>query len=244
MLPVRRTLLRELVWVGANLAILLAYLFVFTLGQATVVLLTSPDGSIGAGWSGDPATQVLGVAVMTCFFSAFYSPLLVVVLIPYRLIVRFVGRPRAVAFGMALTITAMVGVLVPRVDYASVGVLGIALLGYAALLRVPGQTLAEIPSAVRGLIVGLTLSTVWIIGSLIALGWAIRRAALGDWAEAGAVAVAGTAVPAVLLFMDLFRVSVPEQNYMITALLLSSLASGVVALVRVPVRAMRAHRPG
>lgn len=223
-------------WLGANLALLLVYLFGLSLVQAVVMLASSTDGSIAPGWSGNPMEQVVDWGTMTAWFAVFYSPLIAVFLAPYRVLVGLVGHPRLVALLTALVVTGFVGLMVQNVGTSSLVLVAIAATGYAAIMRLPGQTLAELPATVRGGIVGLALSFVWIVGSIAALAWAaylVRRAA---WTEAGAVALAATAVPAMTLFADLFRDGVPAENYLVTAVLLGGMVTGMALLLIRPIR--------
>ena len=237
MLLAMNRLRRELAWFGANLTLLLAACWCFSLAQAVVLLVTSPDGSVGAGWSGNPVMQVIGWVTFGGWIAAFYSPSLILILAPYRVVVHLVGHPRALAFViLPVGLTVLAGAVMPLREPLSVFLVAAECFGYSLLFRIPGQTLTTFPSAVRGLIRGVALSCVWLVGSIVAVAWAIYRATRGDWTEAGAMIVAGTAGPTILLFVDLFRDDVPGANYIITAGLLASLLVGVAALCAAPLR--------
>jgi len=232
MLPMHSTIVREASWFLVNVAILLTWLFALALAQAAWMLATSTDGSIAEGWSGNPIEQVFGWASLGVWFAAFYSPLLGLVLVPYRLLARLFGHPRVIAVAVAASLTVLSVSVVENAEPGWLAFLAIFGLGYAMLMRLPGQNLDDLPPLVRGGLVGFGLSCIWIVGSLVALGWAGYKASKGALTEAGATLLTGTAVPGVMLFADLFRDDVPELSYAITAVLLGGLGAGVLALVR------------
>jgi hypothetical protein len=232
MLSVRSTIVREARWFLINVAILLTCLFALALAQAAWMFSTSSNGSIADGWSGNPIEQAFGWATMGVWFAAFYSPLLVFVFVPYRLLVHVFGHPRAIAVLFASALTVLAAAVVENAQPGWLLFLAIFSLGYALLLRPPGQTLGDLPPLMRGGLVGFALSCIWIVGSFAALGWAAYRASKGALGEAGAILLAGTAVPGLMLFADLFRDDVPGLNYALTALLLGAMGAGVLALAR------------
>lgn len=232
MLPMRSTIMREARWLLGNVAILLAWLFALALAEAAVLLAASSDGSIAPGWAGDPIKQVFGSASLATWFMALYSPLLLIVFVPYRLLARALGHPRGIALGLAVAVTVLFGVVVQSADPGWIAVLGFFSIGYALLTRLPGQTLDSLPPLARGALVGFGLSCIWIVGSLAAIAWGGYRASRGAQPEAGAILLAGTAVPGLMLLADLFRDGVPGLNYVVTAVLMAGLAAGVLMLLR------------
>jgi len=238
MLSVSSILQRECRWLGANLALALDVLFFVALIHGTVALALSSDGSVAAGWGGEPVRQVVGWGLGWVWMVGIVcSPLLLVVFGAYRLIVRVLGHPRFSAVATALGCVGLAVATIPNVQPGSIVEAGAAAVAYSLVARLPGQSLAELPQLVRGGIAGLALGFIWFIGSFAALGWAAFRASRGDWIEAGGLAVASTAVTGWLLFSDLFRDGVPDLNYLVTAILLGGFWVGLVILVGRPVRA-------
>jgi hypothetical protein len=134
----RSVLLREARWFGANVAICIAWLFVVLLAQATVLLLASSGAPIADGWSGAPMAQVLGWATLGAWIGIFYAtPVLALALIPYRLVVRAVGHPRAVAVAIAGAGIAVLALAVESPDPMWIALVASWFLGFAMLMRLP-----------------------------------------------------------------------------------------------------------
>ena len=218
-------------WLCANIALLIVYLYATAVCQAIVLLLLSSDGSVGAGWGGNPIEQIIGWAMFGGWIAVFLSPLVAVVLVPYRIVVHVLGRPRAIALIFAIAAAGVAPLLLPQVEPSNLVVLGLVILGYAALLRMPGQTLAGLPAWLRGSVVGLALSQVWIAGSVVGLARAAYRTTHGAKLEGGAIAFGATVIPTMLLFADLFREGVPAENYVITTVLAAGSAFGLFQMV-------------
>lgn len=245
MLAMSSTLRRECRWVAANMAIFLDVAFFVLLVHGGVALGLSSDGTVASGWSGPPILQVIDWAWGNVIYSLFLSPLVVLAVVPYRLLVHFLGHPRAMAVVTALGCATLAIALLPNLGLTDILELGSVAMGFALVVRLPGQTLAELPPLVRGGIAGLAMGFILVIGSCAALGWAADRAGRHEWAEAGALAVGSTALTGWLLFVDLFRDHVPDLNYFLVAILLAGFWSGVAVLVvrMAPVR-LRSLRRG
>ncbi|MEA2547789.1 MAG: hypothetical protein QOE42_387, partial [Chloroflexota bacterium] len=211
------TFYREARWFLGNLALLLVLAFGFLLVAGSVQLTVSPEGWVGRGLSGPFANQVLlwSFGSISFAFVWFAPPILLIVLAIYRLLVRAIGHPRAVA-GFVAAATASLDSLVPRADPFWFVAVGVASLAYAAILRLPGHSLGELATPVRGSVIGLSLSFAWLVGSLVAMVIAIHEYREGRQAAAGWILVAGCALPAVLFVTDLWRDDVPGLNYVIT----------------------------
>lgn len=233
MLRVSSTLWRELRWLVENVVLLVAYLYLFLLAQATVALVLSNDGSVAEGWGGHPVSQVLGWAMFGGAILAMCSPAMVIVLLPYRTIVSVLGHARLVAIAAACVAIGAVWVALQDVDASTRLVIGIAILGYAIVVRVPRDDFASLPPLVSGVIVGLALSTLWIVGSIAGSAYGLYRSTSPrSRTYGGSVALASSAVPGLILFADLFRAHVPGTNYLITLLLLAGAVAGLLVLVR------------
>ena len=236
MLSVSSTLSREGRWLGSNIALLLAYTFVFLLLQATISLLLSTDGSVAAGWDGNPVEQVVGWAVLGGWMASIYSPLSVVILVPYRVASHITGHSRLLAFAFALIGIVICRAVGPDLDPGTILVLAVYFAGYAAVIWLPGQASKEPSPALKGAVIGIALSTIWIVGSVLSIGWGTYRASKGDRIAGGALSLFGCLVPGMMLFADLFRADVPGENYLVTALLVGGLVWGTVLMLR------RSHR--
>jgi hypothetical protein len=226
-------------WFAESIALLITYIYLLSMVQAMSLLAFSSDGSIGAGWGGHPIAQVLGWAMFGGWFAAFAAPLVAVVLLPYRVIVHVAGHPRLIA--LAIGSLAAIGCVIALQDVEPSTLLVIAalILGYAAIIRIPGDDLTSLPRWLSGTIVGLALSAIWLIGSIAGIALGAYRASRGDALEGGAIAFASTAVPGAMLFADLFRDSVPVGNYVIVAMLLGGIALSVWLLLK----SQRPHPP-
>ena len=226
------TFKRELRWVVENVVLLVAYLYLFLLAQAAVALVLSNDGSVAEGWGGHPVSQVLGWAMFGGAILAMYAPASVVVLLPYRAIVSVFGHARLVAIAAACVAIGAVWVALQDVDASIRLVIGVAILGYAMVVRLPGDDFASLPPLVSGLIVGLALSTVWLVGSIVGSGYGLYRSTSPrSRTYGGSVALASSVVPGLILFADLFRAHVPAANYVITLVLLAGAVAGLLVLV-------------
>jgi hypothetical protein len=227
------TFYREARWFLGNLALFLVLAFGLLLIAGSVVLVLSPDGSIGPGWTGSFPGQVLLWAFGSVSFAIvwFAPPMLLVVLAVYRVLVRWIGHPRAVAGPLAAA-TASLVLLVPRADPTWFVLAGIASLAYAAILRLPGRRLGELTTPVRGSVIGLALSFVWLVGSLVAVAIAIGEYRDGRHAVAGWILAAGSALPAILFAADLWRDDVPGMNYVIATAFVATLLAGVGLIAR------------
>jgi hypothetical protein len=107
------------------------------------------------------------------------------------------------------------------------------MVGYGAIVRVPGDDFASLPPWLAGTIVGLALSAVWLVGSIVGLVYGLYRAASPETRTYGGwVCVASSIMPGLMLFADLFRSHVPADNYVITAILLIGTVMGLILLAR------------
>ena len=219
---------REARWFLGNVALFLVLAFALLLIAGSVQLALSPDGSVGAGWVGPFPSQVLlwSLASMSFAIVWFAPPILVVVLTIYRLLDMAVGHPRSVA-GLVASATASLVLLVPRAEPTRFVIAGVASLAYAAILRLPGHSFGELSTPARGSIIGLSLSFVWLVGSLVALAFAIDQYRQGRRAVAGWILAAGSALPAILFASDLWRDDVPGLNYVITAAFVVAAVTGL-----------------
>lgn len=232
---------REAGWLVSNISIFLAGMVLLLGLQASAMLATSPDGSIGGGWGGPAISQILGWILLGGWIATFFSPVLAAVLVVYRVTVELLGRPRLVAVTMATLVTAILTAMTGTPDTTAITALAISSLGYAAILLVPGRTLGGLRPMVRGVVAGLALSCIWLVGSVTALVLAAVRMNKGQQTEAVVLATAGTALPALTLFIDLFRPDVPAENYLVTGLLLAGFVAGSAsALTRLTRRLVRA----
>lgn len=214
---------REFRWLISNLILAIVYAFSLQVafGLARLVL------GIPSNSGGNPLEEALGWAIAGGMYLFLFSPMALLFLVPYRLaLLARRDTPRAMAFATAAVIAGALWLFAPQREL--VGLVGAttALAGYAAIIRLPGDDLASLPSIVQHAISGLLLSLVWIAGSLVAVIVAAAQLRRGRVGEAGALALAGTAGPAVLLFLDLFRDDVPRANYLVTAVLLAGAAFG------------------
>jgi hypothetical protein len=211
-----------------NLALFLVLGFALLLMAASVQLALSPDGSVGPGWSGPLASQVLfwSLTSMSFVIVWFAPPILLVALAIDRLLFRAGGHPRVVA-GFVAAATASLVLLVPQAEPAWFVLACVESLAYAAILRLPGHGLGELATPVRGSVIGLSLSFFWLVGSLVAIGMAVGEFHQGRRGAAGWILASGTSLPATLLLADLFRADVPGLNYLITA---AFVAAGVIGL--------------
>ena len=216
----------ELRWLAANLAVLVAYLY--------VVAVVAGGISLGLDWirtSEPPALDEIKDAfagpVIGGVYLVLFSPIAAIYLIPYRCAVHFLGHPRAVAVAAAAVVAALLWASAPDRDVGRLVSATVLLAVYGLVVRLPGQGLRTLPHAVRGAIVGMLFSMVWVIGSFAAVGWAAVKAARGSRSEAGAIAIGGTAGPGLLLLADLFREDVPDTNYLVVALLLGGVVLGL-----------------
>jgi hypothetical protein len=179
--------------------------------------------------------ELLRWALFAPMYLVFYAPAGAVLLVPYRVLVRVTRRPRPTAFAFAGVLTLLLALFAPDSNPMRLGLFGLGAGGFAAIVRLPGEQsyrsgLGSLNPAVRGAVVGLLLSFVWILGSVAAVANSVYRARRGALAEAGALAIAGTLLPGVLLFLDLFRDGVPSVNYLVTGALLAGAALGFVLL--------------
>lgn len=227
MLFVGSMIRRELPWFATNLVAFVAYWYVVLVVTGLVRLVAGMGASSGR----NPVTEALGPAILGGIYLVVGSPVVLLYLVPYRIAVRFLGRPRRIAIAGALLVAVLIWFASPSRDVAVLAGAVLVLVGYAVILRLPGEGLDAVPRAVRGAVLGILLSFVWVIGSFVAVLWGAVLTKRGSWVEAGAIAIAGTMGPAVLLFFDLFRDGVPDANYLVTGLLLSGTAFGIGLLV-------------
>jgi hypothetical protein len=181
--------------------------------------------------SRSPFVDGLLMAWLGCIFLAIYSPLAAIYLVPYRVVARVVGRPRFLAYALACLAALGLWAFSPSRDPLALVAATAILLGYAAIVPLPGVGLEAFPTLVRAAMFGILLSLIFYVGSLAAVVWALRKAARGAWIEAGVIATAATAVPSLGLLGDLFRDDVPSENYLATGLMLLGTAFGLGALV-------------
>jgi hypothetical protein len=85
----------EVRWFLANYALWLLVFFVLAVAQGLTFMATSSDGLI-PGWDGPPAAQLLGYGLLVVVFFPLIIgvPVLIGSLLLWRLVIRFVGRPR------------------------------------------------------------------------------------------------------------------------------------------------------
>ena len=120
MLSVGSRLQRECRWIGANLAIALVWLFVLALAQVLLVSPIASDGSVAVGGGGS-LDRVPGDALAYDYYVGFFVlPALLVSFGPYRLVVRVVGHPRAIAIISALAWAGLAATTMSTVDAGSV----------------------------------------------------------------------------------------------------------------------------
>jgi hypothetical protein len=114
-------------------------------------------------------------------------------------------------------VTASLVLLVPHAQPTWFAMAGVVALAYTAILRLPGQGLGTFPAPIRGSVIGLSLSLIWLVGSMVAIGIALDEYRQGRQGAAGWILATGAVLPATLLFADLWRDDAPALNYLITA---------------------------
>lgn len=232
MLLVTSTLRRAVGWYLGNVALFLVLAFAILVGAGIMLLGFSSDVAISHGQSVVFPVRVVewALAWMLFLFVWIAPPVLGVVLILYRAVVSRIDHPRVVAhFASAMFATTLVvmAARIPDGDERWVAMPAAGAFAYAAILRLPGRTLSDLPPPVRGSVIGMSLSFVWFVGSVIAIAVAFREYREGRRATAGWILAAGTVIPATLFFADLWRDDVPALNYPIAA---SFVVAAVVGL--------------
>ena len=218
--------MREARWFLGNMALFLVLAFGLLVVAALALAIASRGDAIGLDPNGPVFPQVLSWALASMLFAVVWlAPVaLLIVLAVYRGTTRAVGHPRAMAYLVAGA-TASLILLVPRAEPTWFAIAGAVALSYAAILRMPGQGLDTLPTPIRASVIGLSLSLYWLVGSVAAIWIAVDEHRHGRQGTAGWILVAGTVLPAILLFADLWRDDVPALNYVITV------AFGAVALL-------------
>jgi hypothetical protein len=227
-------LYNEARWYFGNLALLLVVVFGLVLVQGFILIVTANADSVAPGAHTDPVLQVLSWAFAGMGFFVVWAapPALAVALAGYRIAVKAVGHPRAVAYVAAAISVAALAPLIPRDNPLWLGLVTITALVYASVLRLPGQRLDTLPTAARGSIQGLALSFVFLVGSFVAACLAFGLYRRGKRAEAGWFLVAGAAIPGLLFCVDLLRPDVPTLNFLITAFLAGAVLVGLFLIGR------------
>ena len=212
------------------MAVLLAYVYVCAVAFGAITLGIAL-GATGEAPTRDRIMETFGPVVIGGIYLVMFSPLAAIYLIPYRVLIHVIGRPRSVALAAAGLVAVLIWSFAPERDVGRLAVGTLLLIGYAAVIRVPEQGFRTLPAAVQGAIVGILLTMIFpIVGSFAAIGWAAVNATRGRWAEAGAMAIAGTAGPGLLMLADLFREDVPSSNRLATGLLLMGTVFGASLL--------------
>jgi hypothetical protein len=218
MLCVNSTFRREASWYLGNVALFLVLAFAMLIGIEIVLLGFSSDEAITRGRSGAFPEQVLesALAGMLYLFVWLAPPVLAVVLAVYRAIVTGIRHARGVAILLSAVFASVLVIMGARDSVGDERWIVLPAAGafaYAAILRLPGRTLADLPPPVRGSVIGMSLSFVWFVGSVIAMAFAFREYGRGRRATAGWILAAGTVILATLFFGDLWRDGVPALNY-------------------------------
>jgi hypothetical protein len=227
-------LYNEARWYFGNLALLLVVVFGLVLVQGVIAVVTASADLVAPDWHTDPVLQLLSWAFAGMGFLVIWAapPALVVALAGYRIAVKAVGHPRAVAYVAAAVSVATLAPVIPRDNPLWIGPLTITALVYASVLRLPGQGLDTLPTAVRGSVQGLALSFVFLVGSFVAACLALGLYRRGKPAEAGWFLVAGAAIPGLLFFVDALRSDVTTLSFVITALLSGAILLGLFLILR------------
>lgn len=138
MLPVSITLRREGRWLLTNYVLLNAVGLAMGIVHSTVVVATSPDGSI-PGWTGSPVEQVIEYAVAVVVFLplTFGLPALIVLSVAWRGASARVGHQRIAAYGIAAIAIGSGALLIPRSDVGVMTLAAAAVIAFATIVRPP-----------------------------------------------------------------------------------------------------------
>jgi hypothetical protein len=237
MLCMSSTFGREARWYLGNIALFLVLAFAFLVGVGAVTLGTSAEEATIPGRTGAFPVRVLewALAGMLYLFIWIAPLVLVVVLTAYRAIAAVIHRPRAAAYIVSAAFSTLLVVMAARIPDGDERWIVLPAAGafvYAAILRLPGQTLTDLPAPVRGFVIGMSLSFVLFLGSLVAIALAVAEARADRTAVAGWILFAGTLLPATLFFADLWRDNVPGLNYLIAAAFVVSAVIGLGLIAR------------
>lgn len=232
MMSVSSTFQREAGWYLGNIALFLVLAFGVLVGTGIIVLGSVSDDSFNPSRTGVFPLRVLEWALGGMLFLQIWiaPPVLIIVLTVYRIVVRGIHHPRVAAYlasAMFATLLVVMAVQIPNDDERWIVLPAAGAFAYAAILRLPGRTLLDLPPPVRGSVIGLSLSFIWFVGSIFAIALAHYENSKGRHATAGWILVSGTVLPATLFFEDLWRDDVPGLNYVITA---GFVATAVVGL--------------
>jgi predicted neutral ceramidase superfamily lipid hydrolase len=132
---------REARWFLVNYVLLNAYVFVLSAIQGVVLLTSSSDGSI-PGWPGSPIEQVFWYSVSGVFMVAvfYWIPVLLVVLLAWRLAIRLVGHPRLTAYLVTTLLVVAAALRIERTEPFYLAIVLMAALGFATIVRAPTHT--------------------------------------------------------------------------------------------------------
>lgn len=134
-------------WFVVNYALLNAYCFVFAVLDG-LVLMATYGGSI-PGWDGSPVQQLLFYALTFVMFLplVFGIPVLVVALLAWRLMVHLVGHPRLTAYLVGVLMLIAAAILIERTEPIYLGIVLVAVLGYATIVRLPPNVSSQVGRA-------------------------------------------------------------------------------------------------